>query len=123
MMDTQRTRMQREADRQTVIACKSAIIALRNFVQTGEPLDPGPRDVLLRRYNGDTTPLPYANHRIIPEVRAWIDQHIPLGYFTTEAEIDAWTTHRGLADARHSDRIWFWMASDWWHPKRLPRTA
>ncbi|RYD67415.1 MAG: hypothetical protein EOP84_30530 [Verrucomicrobiaceae bacterium] len=52
------------------------------------------------------------------EIVAWVDSHIPRGAFAHADDIAAWKAHKGLEGASGETRMWFWMASDWWKPRR-----
>jgi hypothetical protein len=102
--------------------CKTVMVQIRNFVLYGHSLDWFTVSLLRR----DVTQAAEQAHPIllrencIPDLIDFVEQHIPSGMFATQAEIELWNAHQGLTGASEEQKMWFWMVSSWWNPKKAP---
>lgn len=101
--------------------CKTAMVAIRNFVLYGHPIDEFEMS-LLRRDESAATKV--AHHTlliegVVEQLVDFVNQHIPAGMFGSDSEITTWYKHQGLTGADEQQRMWFWMMSSWWKPAHL----
>jgi hypothetical protein len=98
------------------------MIEIRNFVLYGHSLDWFSVSLLRRdaeQARAQANPI-LLREGCIADLMDFVDQHIPTGMFSTQAEIDLWNAHQGLTGASEEQKMWFWMVSSWWNPKKAP---
>ena len=108
-------------DRQAREECKNALARIRDFVLYGTPLDEFTSALVQGDYRraGEITPSPIRARDALPDLIEWVTDHIPQGRFTGADSIAQWRAHDGLSAAGDTERMWFYMLSPYWSPKRL----
>lgn len=100
---------------------KAAMVRIKNFVVYGEALD----DLTTALVQGDEDGAKIkASSALlgeggVPDLIDWVNQHIPSGRFSTADDIASWRSHEGLSRATDDQRMWFFMLSNYWSPRRL----
>jgi hypothetical protein len=109
--------------RSAIKASKKAMEEIDGFIMEGKPLRPFAEAILLgdaeRAYK--LAPQTMIRHNLIPELSTWASSILPPNFFLDgHPAIRAWMKQKGFEGASDAIKVWLYMYSNHWDPKKRP---